>query len=145
MAIDLHQHLWPEPLVELLRAPSCRRRTCVAGPCTPPAKPPYDVAPRDHDPAHRMELDDRTRDRLACLSLSSPLGMEHLPEHEATPLIDAWHLGASELPTHFAAWASVPAVEPDLDKLARLLAVGSSACSSRPRSCRTPAGWEAAR
>ena len=59
---------------------------------------------------------------LACVSLSSPLGIENLVRPEAGALMAAWHEGARALPGHFRAWASVPTVDPDLDELAALLA-----------------------
>jgi hypothetical protein len=120
-AIDLHQHLWPEPLVELLRgrtrAPYLRGWTLhTAG------EAPYDVDPADHDVQRRIALDLRAEVGLACVSLSAPLGIEALPREESVELIDAWHCGASALPAHFAAWASVPSADPDLSELAGLLA-----------------------
>jgi hypothetical protein len=142
-AIDLHQHLWPEPLVELLRA---RSRTPYLRGWTlhTDAEPPYDVNPADHSAESRIELDHQAEVGLACVSLSAPLGIESLPPPEATRLIDAWHIGALDLPAHFAAWASVPAVEPDLDKLSRLVAGPFVGVQLPASSLATPAGWQAA-
>jgi hypothetical protein len=142
-AIDLHQHLWPEPLVELLRA---RTRTPYLRGWTlhTAGEPAYDVEPQAHDAAHRITLDHHAEVGLACVSLSSPLGIESLPRTEATQLIDAWHIGTFDLPSHFAAWASVPVVEPDLDKLARLLAGPFVGVQLPATALTTPAGWQAA-
>ena len=119
-AVDLHQHLWPEPLVELLRrrtrAPYLRGWQLVTE-----GEPAYEIQPRDHAVGRRFELDRQAGIGLACVSLSAPLGIESLPRDEAGALIDAWHGGARDLPGHFAAWASVPAEEPDLAGLAELL------------------------
>lgn len=118
--IDLHQHLWPAPLVEALRdrthAPYLRGWTLrTAG------EPATELDPRDHDVARRVALDADAGVDLACVSLSAPLGIEHLPADEAAPLLDAWHDGAATLPDHFAAWASVSGREPDLAGLAARL------------------------
>jgi nucleotide-binding universal stress UspA family protein len=143
-AIDLHQHLWPEPLVDLLRG---RTRTPYLRGWTLHAdgEPAYDARPADHDVVRRIELDREAGVRLACVSLSAPLGIESLPRDEAAALIDAWHHGASELPEHFAAWASVPVVEPDLDELAGLLAGAFVGVQLPATQLATPAGWRAAR
>ena len=118
--IDLHQHLWPEPLVEALRdrthAPYLRGWTLQTA-----GEPAAELDPRDHDVARRLALDADAGVDLACVSLSAPLGIEHLPPEEAAPLLDAWHDGAATLPDHFAAWASVSSREPDLAGLAARL------------------------
>ena len=138
--VDLHQHLWPAPLVELLRrrtrAPYLRDWQLVTG-----GEPAYEIPPRDHEVAPRIELDHRAGIGLACLSLSAPLGIESLPRGEAGELLDAWHDGARELPGHFAAWASVPAVEPDLTGLSGLLAGSFVGVQLPATSLGTPAGW----
>ena len=71
-------------------------------------EPPYDVDPDGHDVAARIAADREAGVGAACLSLSSPLGIERLPRPEARLLLDAWHRGVRDLPGHFRAWASVP-------------------------------------
>lgn len=123
VSVDLHQHLWPEPLVEALR----RRRT---GPRLDgwtlhlDGEPPYAVNPADHDPVARRAAADGTHgpDGLVLVSLSSPLGLEALPVDEATPLLDLWHDGAAALAPAFGAWSAVSSREPDLAALAARLA-----------------------
>ncbi len=118
--IDVHQHLWPDELVDRLRArtraPYLRGWTLHTE-----GEPAYVVDPADHDAQARVALDREAGVGLACLSLSAPLGIESLPRRDAAPLIRAWHRGAAALPGHFRAWASVPAAEPDLEELATLL------------------------
>lgn len=142
LAVDLHQHLWPAPLVELLRrrtrAPYLRDRQLVTD-----GEPAYEIRPRDHEVGPRIEQDHRAGIGLACVSLSAPLGIESLPRDEAGALIDAWHDGARGLPEHFAAWASVPAVEPDLTGLSGLLAGPFVGVQLPATSLGAPAGWEA--
>jgi hypothetical protein len=119
-AVDIHQHLWPDELVDRLRArsrpPYLRGWTLHTD-----GEPPYDVEPTDHDPATRIAADHDAEVGSACLSLSSPLGIERLPRPEAGPLVDAWHRGLRALPDHFRGWASVPEVDPDPAALAGLL------------------------
>jgi len=141
-AIDLHQHLWPAPLVELLRrrtrAPYLRGWTLhTAG------EAPYDVRPGDHDVERRIDLDRAAGTELACVSLSAPLGLESLPGDEARAALAAWHDGAAALPRHFAPWASVPAVEPDPAALAELLAGSFVGVQLPATQIATPGGWDA--
>jgi predicted TIM-barrel fold metal-dependent hydrolase len=141
-AIDLHQHLWPEPLVDLLRrrvrAPYLRGWALhTAG------EAPYDVRAADHDAARRIELDRAAGIGLACVSLSAPLGLESLPRDEAGAALAAWHEGAAALPGHFAAWASVAVVDPDLDELARRLAGPFVGLQVPATQVATPAAWAA--
>ena len=141
LAVDLHQHLWPATFVELLRrrtrAPYLRDWLLVTD-----GEPAYEIRARDHEVGPRIEQDHRAGIGLACISLSAPLGIESLPRDEAGELIDAWHEGAGELPEHFAAWASVPTVDPDLTALTGLLAGPFVGVQLPATSLGTPAGWE---
>ena len=120
MRTDVHQHLWPRPLVDALRA----RRS-----------PPYLEGDGDvpvlhmaHEPAgavdltrHRLDsrlsaLDEAGIDR-AVISLSTPLGIEALPEAESVELIGAYHDGLADLiersDGRLAGWAAAPLACPD--------------------------------
>src|SRR5262245_45901216 len=114
--VDVHQHLWPEALVDRLRArsrpPYLRGWTLVTA-----GERPFEVDLCSHDVDQRLAADAAAGIRLACVFLSAPLGLEYLPRLEAGQLLDLWHSSAGDLPPHFAAWASVPAVEPDLDAM----------------------------
>ena len=143
-AIDVHQHLWPEELVDRLRArtrpPFLRGWTLHTD-----GEPPYVVDPSDHDPHARVAADHDAEVGTACVSLSAPLGIEALPRRDAAPLINAWHRGAAQLPDHFRVWASVPATDPDLEGLRGLLGdpryVGLQLPATQLLS---PAAWERA-
>ncbi|AZI59573.1 amidohydrolase [Nakamurella antarctica] len=120
-AIDVHQHLWPLELVEVLRSrssfPYVRDWTLhLAG------EAPFQVDPIDHDIAARMALDSSCDKVL--LSLSSPLGIEQLSPDDAEPLLQAWHSGAAALPEPFGAWAAIGEVDPDTQALRAHLAAG---------------------
>jgi hypothetical protein len=123
MRVDIHQHLWSEEFVAALRARAAPPlldgwRLRLAG------EPDFVVDPRDHDPARRAaELAADGTDR-ALVSLSSPLGVEHLPPAEARPLLDAYHAGAARLPAPFGAWAAACVTDPDPDALAAVLDAG---------------------
>ncbi len=142
LAVDLHQHLWPGPFVELLRrrtrTPYLRGWQLVTA-----GEAAYDVQPGDHDVAHRVEQDRRAGIGLACVSLSAPLGIESLPGDEAGALIEAWHAGALDLPEHFASWASVPTMEPDLAGLTHLLAGRFVGLQLPATTLGSPSGWSA--
>ncbi|WP_405933440.1 amidohydrolase [Streptomyces sp. NBC_00827] len=105
MLTDVHQHIWPPEFIELLRArtapPHLDGWTLhLAG------EPPYEVDPADHDIAARVGLARADGLDLALVSLSSPLGVEHLPPAEAAQLLAAFHDGALALPAPFGVWAS---------------------------------------
>ncbi|GLW06026.1 hypothetical protein Misp01_11560 [Microtetraspora sp. NBRC 13810] len=116
MSVDVHQHVWTPELLDALRrraaAPRLDGWTLHLD-----GEPPYEVDPLDHDVPRRTEL-NRDLD-LALVSLSSPLGVEHLPPGEAWPIIDAYHAGALALPAPFRAWAATCVADPDPDRLRR--------------------------
>ena len=142
-ATDVHQHLWPEPLVDRLRArsrvPYLRGWTLYTR-----GEAPYEVEPAHHDVRTRIEADHADGIGRACVSLSAPLGIESLVRPEATALLAAWHAGARELPDHFAPWASVPTTDPDLDELAALLRGGFVGVQLPATEVLTPDAWERA-
>jgi 6-methylsalicylate decarboxylase len=143
-AIDVHQHIWPEELVDRLRArtrpPYLREWTLHTD-----GEAPYAVDPSAHDADARVAVDHDAGVGTACVSLSAPLGIEQLPRRDAAPLVRAWHRGVDELPDHFRAWASVPAVDPDLEELGGLLEQPRYVGVQLPATqLLTPAAWECA-
>ena len=116
MRIDLHQHLWPDSLVEAMR-----RRTeppCLDG----------DLVRVQHEKPFALDLaSQRVEARIAALdevsidravvSLSTPVGIEALPADQATPLLDAYHEGVADAVGRaggrLAAFAAVPLDAPD--------------------------------
>jgi hypothetical protein len=114
MSVDVHQHLWTPAFTDALR----RRRAAPrldGWTLHLDGEPPYQVDPGDHEPGRRAAL-DRDLD-LALVSLSSPLGVEHLPAGEAWPIIDAYHDDALALPRPFRAWAATCLDDPDPGRL----------------------------
>jgi hypothetical protein len=138
-ATDIHQHIWPGAFIERLRTRTRPPRLDgwtlhLAG------EPPYEVRPEDHDAARRAGLDPDLG-RIG-VSLSCPLGIEHLAPDEAGPLLDAWHEGVRELPAPFAGWAAAQLTEPDLGGLADLLAGGSLGLQVPATALGTPRALE---
>ena len=86
-----------------------------------PGEPECAFDPADHDPGRRAELVRSDGLDLACVALSSPLGIEALPSGEAEPLLDAWHEGAAAFPPKLRAWAAPCLAAPDADELGALL------------------------
>jgi 6-methylsalicylate decarboxylase len=124
LRVDVHQHLWPEPLIALLErrseAPRVRRHRdgwYIETPGEPECA--FDLA--DHDPGLRAELVRSDGLDLACVALSSPLGLEALPAAEAEPLLGAWHQAAAAFPPELRAWAAPCLAAPDTGELGALL------------------------
>ena len=139
-AIDLHQHLWPEQLVDRLRA---RSRTPYLRGWTlhTPGEAPFEIDPAHHDLTRRRHQNAQDGIGLACVSLSAPLGIESLRGPSTHALLDAWHEGAASLPADFGAWASVSSVEPDLEGLWGLLERGFVGVQVPATDVRTPSAW----
>jgi 6-methylsalicylate decarboxylase len=122
-AVDIHQHLWPGPLVQALRArrspPRLRGWALeLAG------EGELAIDPRWHDVGERAAQAVGDGLDLALVSLSSPLGIESLAPEEAAELLDAYHDGALALPWPFGAWAAACLTEADAGALARELERG---------------------
>ena len=142
-AIDIHQHLWPEPLLrELSRRrepPRIVRRAagwvlCLRG------EPEMAVDPADHDPERRAALVAADGLDRALVAPSVPLGIEALPEPE--PLLEAYHDGVAALPATFGAWAAVGLAEPDPEALEQLLDRGFAGACVAAGALSGPAGFD---
>ena len=118
--LDVHQHLWPEALVEALRGrrrpPRLRGWTLELD-----GEPAYEVDPDAHDVAARAAQARADGLELALVSLSSPLGIESLPAGQAGELLAAYHDGVLAFPAPFAGWAAACLSEIDPVALAREL------------------------
>ncbi len=120
MLIDCHQHLWPARFVAALRRrdsyPYLRGWTLHL-----PGEPPYEVDPAAHDVTLRRERELAEGREQVLLSLSSPLGIEHLPGADAAELVDIWHESALELPDPYRIWAAAPVAGLDPAALGKVL------------------------
>lgn len=124
MHIDVHQHLWTEPLIEAL----ARRRELpfvrfehgltvlyLAG----ERSFVLDLSTESFERrAALVELDGLGR---ALLCLSSPLGIESLAREQSQPLLDAYHDGALALGEPFGVWGALALDRPDPADVDRLL------------------------
>jgi hypothetical protein len=125
--VDVHQHLWTEPLLAALaerkRLPFVRRNgpTAVlhcAGECA------YAIDTEVENPLQRAtEVRDAGLD-LALIALSSPIGIEALPRAEARELIGAHLGGIASLPPEFGVWGPVALDKPDSGDVDDLLSRG---------------------
>jgi 6-methylsalicylate decarboxylase len=125
--IDIHQHLWTEPLVAALAGrselPFVRSEhgltvLFLAG------ERPYVIDLANEEPTRRAALVERDGLDRALLCLSSPLGIECLPREQARPLLDAYHEGALALDGPFGVWGAIALDRPDPDDVDRALARG---------------------
>lgn len=122
--IDVHQHLWTEPLVRALadrrEFPFVREEhgltvLYLAG------ERPYVIDLASEQPARRAALVERDGLDWALLCLSSPLGIEALPRAQSGALIDAYHDGALALGGPFGVWGAVALDRADPDDVDRAL------------------------
>ena len=120
MHVDIHQHVWPDVLVEELRRRSQPPRldgwTLLTS-----GEPPFEVNPADHDIGRRSAQAARDGVGLVVIGLSSPLGIEYLVPEDAEPLLDAYHHGVTELGAPFAGWAAACLAAIDAPGLAKQL------------------------
>jgi hypothetical protein len=91
---DLHQHLWPEALVEALAArsspPHLRGRMLVLD------EGEYEIDPADYGPEACVANLDRAGIDVAVVSCPPTLGIDELPADEAERLRSAYHDGARD-------------------------------------------------
>jgi hypothetical protein len=124
--IDVHQHLWPDSLREVLNKRAAPPRIRRDGVLLLDGELPAPVDPADHDPVRRARLDGAERILVA---LSHPLGLEALPADEAHEALAAWHDGAFALGDPFGVWGTVAltdAAPADVDAILDRGAVGLS-------------------
>ncbi len=94
--VDVHQHFWPEALVEALsrrsRPPALRGSTLELE-----GQPPATVDLGAHDLDKRLALLDRFEIDVAVVSLQPTLGIGDLPDDERAELVGAYEEGMLEL------------------------------------------------
>jgi hypothetical protein len=128
-ATDVHQHLWPEPLLGLLAArqrPPRLRRGGDAWELELAGEPTARFDVRAHDPAARAELAAGDGLDRVLVAPSSPLGIESLPAAEAQPLLDAFHAGVIDAGGPFAPWGSLALATAEPDAVDALLDLGAA-------------------
>jgi hypothetical protein len=141
-AVDIHQHLWPEPLLAGLaqrREPPMLVRSGGGWTLRLDGQPDAAVDLADHDPERRAALAEADGLGRVVIAPSVPLGIEELPPREAEPLLEAYHEGVAALPSPFGAWA---AGSPDSTALARRLDAGFAGLCVSAHELAGPAGFE---
>jgi hypothetical protein len=145
-SIDVHQHLWPEPLLDALarrREPPMLVRHREGWSVRLHGEPESPLRPADHDPDHRVALLTRHGIDQALVALSTPLGIEALAAREARPLLDAYHDGVGDLPAPLGAWAAIGLAEPDAQELGALLDRGLAGACVAADALTTPEDLDA--
>jgi predicted TIM-barrel fold metal-dependent hydrolase len=127
MQIDIHQHIWTEPLLDALavrRTLPLVRRTHGLTVLHAAGEQPYVIDVEAEDPLRRASLVEGDGLDLAMVSLSNAIGIEALPRAQAGELIEAHLEGALALGASFAAWGPIALDGADPDDVDRLLARG---------------------
>jgi 6-methylsalicylate decarboxylase len=127
MQVDVHQHIWTEPLLDALASrealPFVRRdHGVITLHCV--GEQPYliDVDAESPDRRARLVRDDAID--LALIAVSSPIGIEALPRKGSQALLQAHLAGVAALGAEFAAWGPLALEEPDPDDVDDLIAGG---------------------
>jgi 6-methylsalicylate decarboxylase len=114
--VDIHQHLWPERLIDELSRrdrPPFIRKAGARWKLRLDGEPDHLFDLSQHDASIRARLLGGEGIDRAVISLSTPLGIEGLPADEAEPLLESYHAGVLELGGPFDAWASTRLRSPD--------------------------------
>jgi hypothetical protein len=138
MRVDLHQHLWPGPFLDALRA---RRELPRLSGWTLelPGAAPFEVDPAAHDVARRAAA---AEDDLVGVAVSTGLGLDRLPAAEAAELARVWLEAALALPTPFRTWAMAGLEEPDPGALRTALARGAIGLELAADALAAPGGLD---
>src|SRR5690349_12952164 len=115
LRVDLHQHLWTEPLIEALasrgRLPridqSAGRAILHSA-----GEVPYEIDLAGQAADRRTAELDRNRLDRAVIALSSPIGIEALARDAALELIDAHLNGLDALGERFSGWGPLATDRP---------------------------------
>src|SRR4051794_14559211 len=115
MRLDVHQHLWTEPLVAALarrRMPPRVRRARDGWWLDLAGEAPCRLELGTEDVERRAALVHLDGLDRALVALSAPMGIEALDPDEAAPVLDAHHAAVAELPDEFGGSARVPPRDP---------------------------------
>jgi hypothetical protein len=127
MYVDVHQHIWTEPLLQALdlreSLPFVRRSDGLtvlhsAGELA------YVIDTDGEAPDSRSSLLRSDGLDRALIAISSPIGIEALPRDSARRLIDAHLDGVAELGDSFDAWGPFALDQPDPDDIDQLVERG---------------------
>ncbi len=126
MRIDVHQHIWTEPLIEALAERQALPFVRRSGELTllhSAGEQPCLIDLAAEAPPRRAALVAEDGLELALVGISSPIGIEALPRPEALELIDAHLTGIEGIEGPFEAWGPLT-LTPQPDDVDHLLARG---------------------
>ena len=110
---DVHQHLWPEPFLAVLRRRREPPRITGGWTLLLAGEPPWEIEALAHDVGARAAQAVADGCELMLVSPSASLGIDRLRPAEADELARAWIDSALDLPAPFRAWAAAGTVRPD--------------------------------
>jgi predicted TIM-barrel fold metal-dependent hydrolase len=116
LRVDIHQHVWTEPLLNALEARQCLpfvRRTNGLTVLHCAGEQPYVIDVAFESERERSRLLDADGVDMAVVAISSPIGIEALAHEQATELIPAHLDGVLGLGDAFAAWGPIAIESPD--------------------------------
>lgn len=145
MRVDVHQHLWTEPLIAALarrREPPFVRHVDGDWLLRIPGEPDWALEPASLDLEERAALVERDGLDRALVCLSSPLGIEALPGDEARPLIEAYLEGVAGAPGNFGTWGALALDDAEPAEIDDLLDRGLVGLSLPAGALADPAGLE---
>ena len=132
MRVDVHQHIWTEPLVEALSRRSTLpfvRRSDGLTVLHSAGEQPYVIDLGGEQPDRRATLVHDDGLDLALVAISSPIGIETLPREQALELIESHLSGVEGLHEEFAAWGPLALDGRDPDDVDALVARGCAGVS----------------
>ncbi|MBV8430739.1 MAG: amidohydrolase family protein [Solirubrobacterales bacterium] len=141
MRIDVHQHIWTEPLLTALserQGLPCVVRSEGLTVLQSAGEKPYVIdAGAQALPPRQALLRQDGLDR-ALVALSSPIGIEALDRDSATELIEAHLRGVEALGPRFGLWGPVALERPDPEDVDRLIRRGCVGISLPAGALLTP-------
>lgn len=130
--VDVHQHMWTEPLVSALAArgtlPFIRRSSGLTV-LHAAGERSYVIDMESESPSRRAQLLRSDGLDLALIAISSPIGIEVLSRESSDTLIGAYLSGISDLGDGFGFWGPLPLTDPDPADVGRLHARGAAGVS----------------
>jgi hypothetical protein len=127
LRVDIHQHVWTEPLLNALAARQClpfvrREDGLTVLHCA--GERPYVIDVAYESERERSRLLDADGVDMAVVAISSPVGIEVLAHDQAAELISAHLEGVLGLGDDFAAWGPIAIESRDPSAVDELLAAG---------------------
>jgi hypothetical protein len=141
MQVDIHQHIWTEPLLDALAARDCLpfvRREAGLTVLHSADELPYVIDVPSESPSRCAALAAADGIDRALIAISSPIGIESLPRASARGLIAAHLAGVQALGDQFGAWGPIPLCEPDPADVDDVLASGCVGVSLPAGALATP-------